>query len=193
MSARKVKEKTMFEKAGLEVAPVAPVVDMDYNAVEHSKQMERKYSKGAKNMESNGSLCKHQMNISRKNSQGDSALYNLRVDSDNELLEFLGIDKINKDSIFDALGLVLKEPITSIKPGEDKLPAENKLPVFDNDGKKVVCEFCGGEVYDNTTKPKKYATGPDYKCMDKARKGCNGAAWFRETGGLNWSNKAKKQ
>lgn len=52
---------------------------------------------------------------------------------------------------------------------------------------RVVCEYCGGEVWDNRQKK---ASGqfsersPDYTCKD--RDGCGGAAWIRDDGELSW-------
>ena len=183
------KEKTAFEKAGLKVAPAS---DMDYNAEEHGKQLQKKYGKGEKNMESNGREYQFQVDLSARGNGGVSSMFHLRTDDKEEVMDFLGIDveeeDLNQESVKDALEEI--SPSTpAITPAQI---IENKLPVFDNGGKPVTCHFCGGEVFDNTTKPKKFATGPDYKCMGRSKPGCNGAAWFKETGGLNWSNKSNK-
>ena len=43
------------------------------------------------------------------------------------------------------------------------------------------CEFCGGDVWDNTDT--KRGNQPDYKCKDKD---CGAAAWIQEDGELRW-------
>ena len=114
------------------------------------------------------------------------------VESKPELKEFI----LKEASDYQVMSLLVdgelpeeKENLSGLfKKGEVKT-IETNLPTFQSDGTPVSCQFCKGQTWDNTIKPKKNPKGPDYRCRDT---NCGAAAWIRETGGLNWRSGSTK-
>jgi hypothetical protein len=74
-------------------------------------------------------------------------------------------------------------PLIQTQPSQKQYSQSAPMP--GNPGNSnVVCKFCGGAVWNNTTK-KLSPRSPDYKCRNN---NCNAAAWIRN-GNLSWSKK----